>query len=114
MARRSATRPDDWPQQPRAGRRPRMLFARESGILLHPTSLPGPYGLGEIGSEAIAWLETLHAMGQRLWQLLPLGPTGFGDSPYQNLSTFAAGPLLLSLEALIDRGLLDRAAVRGL
>src|SRR5262245_54640608 len=91
-----------------------MLFRRESGILLHPTSLPGPYGIGEIGAEAIRWLETLHAMGQRLWQVLPLGPTGFGDSPYQNPSTFAAGPLLLSLESLAERGLLGRVELSGI
>src|SRR5262245_21578598 len=90
-----------------------MLFRRESGILLHPTSLPGPYGIGEIGLESMRWLETLHAMGQRLWQVLPLGPTGFGNSPYQSLSTFAAGPLPLGLESLAERGLLDRAEVES-
>jgi len=84
-----------------------MLFERESGILLHPTSLPGPHGIGEIGAEALRWLEELRAMGQGLWQVLPLGPTGFGDSPYQSPSSFAGAPQLLSLATLRDEGLLE-------
>ena len=62
---------------------------RAAGILLHPTSLPGRHGIGEIGPEARRWLDRLAGMSQRLWQVLPLGPTGYGDSPYQTLSTFA-------------------------
>ena len=77
-----------------------MIFNKESGILLHPSSLPGPYGIGEIGPEALRFLDTLRIMKQGLWQILPLGPTGYGDSPYQCLSTFAANPLLISLEGL--------------
>jgi len=87
-----------------------MLFQRESGLLLHPTSLPGPYGIGEIGASALHWLDELRAMEQRIWQVLPLGPTGFGDSPYQSFSSFAAAPLLLSLDSLVERGLLERSA----
>ena len=81
------------------------LGARSSGILLHPTSLPGRFGIGEIGPEADRWLQRLAAMRQRHWQVLPLGPTGFGDSPYQTLSTFAGNPLLISFDALRDDGL---------
>ncbi len=84
------------------------MFAipRSSGLLLHPTSLPGRFGIGEIGPEALRWLETLAGMGQRLWQMLPLGPTGYGNSPYQSLSSFAGNPLLLSFEALALDGVL--------
>jgi len=79
---------------------------RSSGILLHPTSLPGRFGLGEIGPEAIRWLETLRATGQQLWQILPLGPTGYGNSPYQSLSSFAGNPLLISFDSLRNDGAL--------
>ncbi len=79
---------------------------RSSGILLHPTSLPGRFGIGEIGPEAQRWLETLAGMGQKLWQTLPLGPTGYGNSPYQSLSSFAGNPLLISFEALAMDGVL--------
>jgi 4-alpha-glucanotransferase len=79
---------------------------RSSGLLLHPSSLPGRYGIGEIGPEAERWLEALAAMGQRLWQTLPLGPTGYGNSPYQSLSSFAGNPLLLSFDAFRQDGVL--------
>ena len=69
---------------------------RTSGILLHPTSLPGPHGIGELGPEATAFLDFLQETGQGLWQVLPLGPTGYGDSPYQCFSAFAGNPLLVS------------------
>lgn len=84
------------------------MFAipRSSGLLLHPTSLPGRYGIGEIGPEAHAWLEELARMGQKLWQMLPLGPTGYGASPYQSLSSFAGNPLLISFESLALDGVL--------
>jgi 4-alpha-glucanotransferase len=81
--------------------------ARVAGILLHPTSLPGPYGIGELGSEAIAFLDFLHETGQSLWQVLPLGPTGYGDSPYSSFSAFAGNPLLVSLDRLAEQGLLE-------
>ncbi len=83
-----------------------MTFQRSAGILLHPTSLPGRYGMGEIGPEAHRWLAHLSTMSQKLWQVLPLGPTGYADSPYQTLSTFAGNPMLISLAALRDEGLL--------
>lgn len=71
---------------------------RTSGILLHPISLPGPYGIGDMGSEAQRFVDFLADAGQGLWQVLPLGPTGYGDSPYQCLSAFAGNPLLISPE----------------
>lgn len=80
---------------------------RAAGILLHPTSLPGRHGIGEIGPEAHRWLERLAGMSQRLWQVLPLGPTGYGDSPYQTLSTFAGNPLMISLDDLREARLVD-------
>jgi len=89
-----------------------MEFSRAAGILLHPTSLPGRYGIGEIGPEAHRWLAHLHGMSQRLWQVLPLGPTGYADSPYQTLSTFAGNPMLISFEALRDEGLLLEADLK--
>lgn len=89
-----------------------MLFQCESGILLHPTSLPGPYGIGDIGPAVIDWLDYLAEMKQTLWQVLPLGPTGFADSPYQCLSSFAANPLLVSLDTLMRDGLLEERDFR--
>jgi 4-alpha-glucanotransferase len=79
---------------------------RASGILLHVTSLPSPYGIGDVGPAAVAWVDRLHEAGQRWWQALPLGPTGYGDSPYQSLSSFAGNPLLISPDWLIEDGLL--------
>lgn len=82
------------------------LFPRSSGILLHPTSLAGPFGIGDLGPAAYEFLEFLKTGGQSVWQMLPLGPTGYGDSPYQCFSAFAGNPLLISLEALEEDGLL--------
>jgi len=81
-------------------------YPRCSGILLHPTSLPERFGIGDLGPSAYAFVDFLAAAGQRLWQVLPLGPTGFGDSPYQVFSAFAGNPLLISLETLAHQGLL--------
>ena len=86
-----------------------MQRPRTSGILLHPTSLPGRFGIGELGPEALRFAEFLAAAGQRLWQVLPLGPTGYGDSPYQCFSAFAGNPLLVSLDLLEAEGLLTPA-----
>jgi len=86
---------------------------RLAGILLHPTSLPGPYGIGELGDEATAFLDFLAGAGCRLWQVLPLGPTGYGDSPYQCFSAFAGNPLLVSLDRLRQEGLLSAADLAG-
>jgi 4-alpha-glucanotransferase len=83
-----------------------MKFKRSSGILLHPTSLPGPYGIGDIGPSAHRWLEFVQSTGCNLWQVLPLGPTGYGDSPYQCFSAFAGNPYLISPEALLEDHLL--------
>ncbi len=77
---------------------------RRAGILLHPTSLPGPDGIGDLGREANLWIDWLAQHGQSMWQVLPLGPTSYGDSPYQTLSAFAGNPLLVSLERLARRG----------
>lgn len=79
---------------------------RGSGILLHVTSLPSDYGIGDLGPSAFAWIDRLHDAGQEWWQALPLGPTGYGNSPYQSLSSFAGNELLISPEFLIADGLL--------
>ncbi|MGE5531139.1 MAG: 4-alpha-glucanotransferase, partial [Bacteroidota bacterium] len=81
---------------------------RRFGILLHPTSLPGPHGIGDLGPSAHHFVDVAAQMGVRLWQVLPLGPTAWGNSPYQSPSTFAGNPLLISLEALVDEGLLEQ------
>lgn len=83
-----------------------MDFPRASGILLHPTSLPGKYGIGDLGSEAFVFADFLKECGQRYWQILPLGPTGYGNSPYSCLSAFAGNPLLISPEKLLNENLL--------
>jgi 4-alpha-glucanotransferase len=81
-----------------------MLFPRSSGILLHPTSLPGRYGIGDLGEWAYRFVDYLDAVGQSIWQVLPLGPTSYGDSPYQCLSAFAGNPILISLDSLVGIG----------
>lgn len=83
-----------------------MKFERSSGILLHPTSLPGNFGIGDLGPQAHRWIEFLHGAGCGLWQVLPLSPTGYGDSPYQSFSAFAGNPYLVSPELLLEDGLL--------
>lgn len=79
---------------------------RASGVLLHVTSLPSPYGIGDLGSAAFSWIDLLHSAGQQWWQVLPLGPTGYGNSPYQSMSSFAVNPALISPDSLISEGLL--------
>jgi 4-alpha-glucanotransferase len=88
-------------------------FPRASGVLLHPTSLPGRFGIGGLGREARAFVEFLADAGQAVWQVLPLGPTGYGDSPYQCFSAFAGNPLLACLETLADEGLLEHAELEA-
>ncbi len=83
-----------------------MEISRSSGILLHPSSLPGPYGIGDFGPEAYRWIDFVAASGCAYWQILPLGPTGFGDSPYQSFSSFAGNPLFISPELLVEEELL--------
>jgi len=84
---------------------------RSSGILMHITSLPGPYGVGTMGKEAFAFVDFLKQAGQSMWQILPLTPTGYGDSPYQSCSSFAGNHYLIDLEALIEEGLLKKEEV---
>jgi 4-alpha-glucanotransferase len=83
-----------------------MKFERSSGILLHPSSLPGHYGIGDLGPSSYRWVDFLSESGCKLWQVLPLGPTGYGDSPYQCFSAFAGNPYLISPEILLDDQLL--------
>ncbi|HZW40228.1 MAG TPA: 4-alpha-glucanotransferase [Ignavibacteriaceae bacterium] len=84
-----------------------MRFQRTAGILLHPTSLPGKFGIGDLGNEAYNFINFLAASGQKLWQVFPLGPTGYGDSPYQCFSAFAGNPNLVSPEKLKEDNLLS-------
>jgi len=84
-----------------------MRLPRCAGILLHPTSLPGRFGIGELGETARSFIRFLAAAGQSLWQILPLGPTGYGDSPYACFSAFAGNPLLIDLERLVAEGDVD-------
>lgn len=89
------------------------VLPRTSGVLLHPTSLPGPFGIGDLGPNAYRWVETLAAMRQSWWQVLPLGPTGAGDSPYQAFSAFAGNINLLSPELLEREGLVSASLWAG-
>lgn len=85
-----------------------MKFNRSAGILLHPTSLTGPYGIGDLGPTAFEWLDWLAESGCKLWQVLPLGPTSYGDSPYQCFSAFAGNPYMISPDILLEQGLLKQ------
>ncbi len=91
-----------------------MKIERSSGILLHPTSLPGKYGIGTLGKEALQFIDFLAKSKQKLWQILPLGPTGFADSPYQCFSSAAGNPLLIDLETLVEEGLLAKKELAGM
>src|SRR3954469_18998855 len=84
-----------------------MRFSRSSGILLHPTCLPGLHGIGDFGSQAFAFVDFLKEAGQKLWQVLPLNPTGFGDSPFQCFSAYAGNHLLINLAKLQAEGILE-------
>jgi 4-alpha-glucanotransferase len=86
---------------------------RASGVLLHVSSLPSPYGIGDVGPAALAWVDRLHEAAQSWWQALPLGPTGYGNSPYQSLSSFAGNELLVSPDGLIEDGLLRTRDCEG-
>jgi 4-alpha-glucanotransferase len=88
-----------------------MRLPRAAGVLLHPTSLPGRHGIGDLGAEAHAFVDFLAATGQRWWQILPLGPTGYGNSPYQSTSSFAGNHLLINIDDLARRGWLTPEAV---
>jgi 4-alpha-glucanotransferase len=89
------------------------MLSRSAGVLLHPTCLPGPFGIGDLGPVAYRWVETLAAMKQSWWQILPLGPTGSGDSPYQSFSAFAGSIRLLSPELLEREGLVAQSFWTG-
>ncbi|MBV8887676.1 MAG: 4-alpha-glucanotransferase, partial [Chroococcidiopsidaceae cyanobacterium CP_BM_RX_35] len=84
-----------------------MFSTRSSGILLHPTSFPGRFGIGDLGAPAYQFVDFLADTNQQLWQVLPLGPTAFGNSPYMSYSALAGNPLLISLELLQGEGLLN-------
>ena len=84
---------------------------RASGVLLHVTSLPSPYGIGDMGPAALAWLDRLHDAGQSWWQALPIGPTGYGNSPYQSLSAFAGNTMMIDPRALMRDGWLDETVI---
>ena len=88
------------------------MFERSSGILFHPTSLPGKYGIGTLGKEAYAFIDFLKKSKQKLWQIFPLGPTGYGDSPYQSFSSFAGNPYLIDFDLLIEAHLLSEEDLR--
>ena len=87
------------------------MFERSSGVLMHITSLPSPYGIGTLGQAAFDFIDFLKEAGQRYWQVLPLGHTGFGDSPYQCFSTVAGNYLLIDLDLLVQDGLLTKDEV---
>jgi 4-alpha-glucanotransferase len=88
-------------------------FPRASGILLHPTSLPGEFGIGDLGDEALSFIEFLSSSSQSYWQVLPLGPTGYGDSPYQCFSAFAGNTLLISPHRLVQTALLSNTDLQS-
>lgn len=90
-----------------------MTFSRSSGILLHPTSLPGPYGIGDLGPNIYRWIDFLDQSGTSLWQVLPLGPTGYADSPYQCFSAMAGNPYLISPDQLVEDGLIHPSDLDG-
>ena len=89
-------------------------LGRQAGVCLHITSLPGPYGIGEIGQHALQFVDTMKKMQLGVWQFLPTGPTAYGDSPYQPLSTFAGNELLIDIGELISSGLLTESEARDL
>ena len=84
---------------------------RESGILMHITSLPSPYGVGTMGKAAFQFVDFLKKSGQRFWQILPVTPTGYGDSPYQSCSTYAGNHYLIDLDLLVEEGLLKKSEI---
>ena len=84
---------------------------RKSGILMHLSSLPGPYGIGTMGKSAYEFVDFLEKAGQAYWQILPLSPTGYGNSPYQSFSTYAGSPYLIDLDTLVEEGLLKREEI---
>ena len=90
-----------------------MSIRRSSGILLPVAALPSPYGIGTLGKAAYDWIDFLAEAGQSWWQVLPLGPTSYGDSPYQSFSTYAGNPYFIDPDLLIEEGLLTKKEVTG-
>lgn len=88
-------------------------MARSAGVLLSITSLPSPYGIGTIGKEARKFADFLKKSGQKIWQILPVGPTSYGDSPYQSFSTYAGNPYLIDLDTLCDEGLITKKELKS-
>lgn len=80
------------------------MFERSSGVLMHISSLPSEYGIGDFGKKAYEFVDFLNETGQKLWQILPLGPTGYGDSPYQSYSAFAGNFLFIDMEEFVREG----------
>ena len=91
-----------------------MRFPRSCGTLVHPTSFPGKYGIGDFGYEARKFLDFLEDTQQSIWQVLPLTPTGYGNSPYASYSAFAGNPYLISPDILFEKGLLTASEARSL
>ena len=87
--------------------RPSWLLNRSSGVLFHPTALPGQQGIGSLGSEAMRFVDFLESAGFSYWQTCPLGPTGFGDSPYQVFCSSAGNPYLIDWNPVLESGLID-------
>ena len=87
---------------------------RGSGILMHITSLPSPYGVGTMGKTAYRFVDFLHKAGQSYWQILPVTPTGYGDSPYQSCSTYAGNHYLIDLDLLVEQKLLKKSEVKNI
>ena len=106
----TGTQPEKITTGKKRGRKPavKKVRTRYSGILVHPTSFPSPYGIGDLGPGAYEFIDFLEETDQHLWQVLPLGPTGYGDSPYQGFSAFAGQPLIISPDWLMDKGLLKK------
>ena len=96
-----------------AGKEPGMNQQRTSGVLMPIASLPSRYGIGSLGKEARDFADFLAAAGQSVWQILPVGPTGYGDSPYQSFSAFAGNPYFIDLPTLVQEGLLTEAECKG-
>jgi len=90
-----------------------MKLPRNAGILLHITSLPGPYGIGDLGEEGRRFADFLDSAGLKLWQILPLNPTGVGNCPYSSSSAFAGNPLLVSPKDLVKEGLIKAGNLPG-
>src|SRR5574344_2832449 len=87
-------------------------MARVAGILMPITSIPSPYGIGTIGKDARKFADFLKSAGQSIWQILPVGPTSYGDSPYQSFSTYAGNPYMIDLDTLVEEGLLTTEQIK--